>query len=129
MADPPRSVLMLAFQFPPYDESTGSQRTLAFIRHLPPLGWSPIVVTARETAYPKINPATLAAIPPVTTVLRAFAFDIKRTLSVKGIYPRVLSTPDRWNSWIFGGIATGMKAIRQHRPDVLWATFPTPSAI
>lgn len=120
---------MLAFQFPPYDESTGSQRTLAFVRHLPALGWSPVVITARESAYPRINPATLDSIPRGTTVLRAFAFDIKRALSVNGIYPRALSTPDRWNSWILGSIATGMRAIREHRPRALWATFPTPSAI
>jgi glycosyltransferase involved in cell wall biosynthesis len=129
MDSPGRRVLMLAFQFPPYDESTGSQRTLAFIRHLPALGWSPIVLTARTSAYPRINPATLDWIPPGTTVLRAFAFDIARTLSIKGIYPRTLCTPDRWNSWILGSIATGLKAVRALRPSALWATFPTPSAI
>lgn len=129
MDNPSRSVLMLAFQFPPYDESTGSQRTLAFIRHLPALGWSPVVITARESAYPRVNAATLDSVPAGTTVLRAFAFDIKRALSVKGIYPGMLSTPDRWNSWIIGSVATGLRAIRQYRPSVLWATFPTPSAI
>jgi len=129
MDTPPRRILMLAFQLPPFDQSTGSQRTLAFLRHLPALGWSPIVITARESAYPQTDPATLQSIPSGTTVLRAFAFDVARKLSIRGIYPRWLATPDRWNSWIFGSIATGLKAIRAHRPDVLWATFPTPSAI
>jgi glycosyltransferase involved in cell wall biosynthesis len=129
MDSPRRSVLMLAFQFPPYEESTGSQRTLAFIRHLPAFGWSPIVVTAQTSAYPRINPGTVESIPPGTTVFRAFAFDIKRTLSFRGIYPRALSTPDRWNSWIVGSIVTGLKAIREHKPSVLWATFPLPSAL
>jgi hypothetical protein len=129
MDSPPQRILMLAFQFPPYDQSTGSQRTLGFIRHLPALGWVPIVITARESAYPQTNPATLKSIPPGTTVLRAFGFDIARALSVRGIYPRVLATPDRWNSWIFGSVATGLKAARAYRPSALWATFPTPSAI
>jgi hypothetical protein len=124
-----RRVLMLAFQFPPYDESTGSQRILAFARHMPALGWSPIVITARTSAYPRINPATLDGIPPGTTVLRAFGFDVARTLSFKGIYPRAFGTPDRWNSWIAGSIATGWKAARVYKPSALWATFPTPSAI
>jgi glycosyltransferase involved in cell wall biosynthesis len=68
-------------------------------------------------------------IAPGTTVLRAFALDIARTLSFRGIYPRTLCTPDRWNSWIFGSVVTGLKAIRKHNPDALWATFPTPSAL
>jgi len=122
-------ILMLAFQFPPYDESTGSQRTLGFIRHLPDFGWSPIVITARESAYPRTNPATLKWIPQGTTVVRAFAFDIARVVSIRGAYPRVLCTPDRWNSWIFGSVAKGLKATRAQRPSALWATFPTPSAI
>jgi glycosyltransferase involved in cell wall biosynthesis len=129
MARSPRRVLMLAFQFPPYDQSTGSQRILSFLRHLPALGWLPLVITARESAYPQIDSAALKSIPPGATVLRAFGFDIARTLSIKGIYPRVLATPDRWNSWIFGSVVAGMKAVRSYKPSVLWATFPTPSAI
>ena len=129
MARSPRRVLMLAFQFPPYDQSTGSQRILAFLRHLPALGWSPVVITARESAYPQIDAAALKSIPPGATVLRAFGFDVARTLSIRGIYPRALATPDRWNSWILGSVVSGLKAVRAHKPSVLWATFPTPSAI
>jgi hypothetical protein len=129
MDGPPRRILMLAFQFPPYDQSTGSQRTLGFIRHLPALGWEPIVITARETAYPQTDPAALKSIPAGVTVLRAFAFDVARTLSLRGIYPSVLATPDRWNSWILGCLSTGLKATRTYKPSALWATFPTPSAI
>ncbi len=120
---------MLAFQFPPYSQSTGSQRTLAFIRHLPQFGWKPIVITARESAYPHIDNATLQDIPPGTEVLRAWGFDVARKLAVRGIYPRALATPDRWNSWIIGGVIAGLKAVREHRPAALWATFPTPSAL
>src|SRR5689334_14003052 len=126
---PSRRVLMLAFHFPPYDESTGAQRTLGFIRHLPALGWSPIVITAQESAYTRTDPATLKSIPPGTTVLRAFGFDVARRLSVRGVYPQVFATPDRWNSWIIGSVATGLKALRTYKPSALWATFPNPSAI
>ena len=129
MASATRRVLMLAFQFPPYDQSTGSQRTLAFIRHLPAFGWSPIVITARESAYPQTDSAALKSIPPGATVLRAFGFDVARRLSLRGIYPRFLATPDRWNSWILGCAVTGLRASRAHKPSALWATFPTPSAI
>ncbi|HTE39264.1 MAG TPA: hypothetical protein VK629_00455, partial [Steroidobacteraceae bacterium] len=126
---PSRRVLMLAFQFPPYDQSTGAQRVLSFIRHLPTKGWSPIVLTARESAYPQIDRSTLATIPEGTLVLRAFGFDVARTLSIRGIYPRALATPDRWNSWIVGSVFAGMRAIRNYRPAALWATFPTPSSL
>ena len=62
-----RRLLMLAFQFPPHDQSTGAQRTLSFVRHLPASDWSPIVITARESAYPQTDPATLKTIPSGTT--------------------------------------------------------------
>jgi glycosyltransferase involved in cell wall biosynthesis len=124
-----RRLLMLAFQFPPHDQSTGAQRTLSFVRHLPASDWSPIVITARESAYPQTDPATLKTIPSGTTVLRAFAFDVARTLSLRGIYPQALATPDRWNSWIFGSVAAGLRAVREYQPAAIWATFPIPSAI
>jgi glycosyltransferase involved in cell wall biosynthesis len=123
------AVLMLAFQFPPFAESTGRLRTLSFVRHLPDEGWLPIVVSGRERAYAARDPRTLSEIPPDTVVIRAWGFDVSRAVSIRGIYPRWIATPDRWNTWALGAFFSGLAAVRAHRPRVLWATFPTPSAL
>src|SRR5882672_5246391 len=125
----PSAVLMLALQFPPFSQSTGRLRTLSFVRHLPWHGWKPVVITARISAYPEVDERTLADVPGDTTVVRAWGFDIARTLSIRGAYPRWFATPDRWNSWALGAIAAGLSAVRTFRPRVLWATFPVPSAL
>ena len=126
---PGKSLLMFAFYFPPFGQSTGRQRTLSFVRHLPAAGWRPVVVTARESAYTATDARTLSEIPPGTTVLRAWGFDIGKVTSIAGVYPRWLATPDRWNSWAFGAFRAGIAAARRYRARALWATFPAPSAL
>ena len=42
---------MVAFHFPPLAGSSGIQRTLRFVQHLPALGWEPIVLSAHPRAY------------------------------------------------------------------------------
>src|SRR5258705_2397874 len=99
------------------------------MRHLPELGWTPILITARESAYSQTDPDTLREVPLNATIIRAFAMDVARTIAVYGAYPRILAWPDRWNSWIIGSVVAGLKAIRAYRPIALWVTFPTPSAL
>lgn len=124
-----KTVLLIAFHFPPYAASTGRMRTLSLVRHLPTLGWTPVVLTARQHAYDAVNEKTLAEIPATATVLRARGFDIKQRLSFKGRYVGWMATPDRWNSWCIGALYTGWKALKRYRPDLIWATFPLPSAV
>ena len=122
-------VLMFALQFPPYGLSTGRLRTLGFLRHLPATGWVPIVVTAREAAFADQDAKTLADVPKGARVIRASGGDLARFLSVRGMYPRWVATPDRWNVWAVGAAIAGLKAVKTHRVDALWATFPVPSAV
>jgi hypothetical protein len=124
-----RSVLMFAFHFPPFGQSTGRQRTLSFVRHLPAANWRPIVITACESAYPAINVRTLSEIPVGTAVIRAWGADIAHVASIRGIYPRWLATPDRWNTWAIGAARKGIVAARTYLAQALWATFPIPSAL
>jgi hypothetical protein len=42
---------MIAYHFPPLAGSSGIQRTLRFVQHLPALGWQPLVLTASRQAY------------------------------------------------------------------------------
>ncbi|MES2316915.1 MAG: polysaccharide deacetylase family protein [Pseudomonadota bacterium] len=117
-------VLLTAFHFPPQAASSGIQRTLSFSRHLGGNGWDPMVLSASPRAYSVQNPSQLASVPAGLVVRRAFALDTKRHLGIKGRYPEALALPDRWVSWLFAGVPTGLSMIRKYRPQVLWSTFP-----
>jgi glycosyltransferase involved in cell wall biosynthesis len=126
---PASRVLMFALQFPPYALSTGRLRTLGFMRHLPASGWIPTVVTAREQAFPDREVRSNGDVPKGARIIRAPGVDLARTVSLRGLHPGWLATPDRWNTWAIGAAIAGVKAARLHRVDALWATFPVPSAL
>lgn len=123
-----RRVLMVAFQFPPFAMSSGVQRTLRFVQHLPHSGWQPIVLSAHPRAYGATSDDLLAQIPADTVVQRAFALDASRHLAVAGRYPGFLGRPDRWRSWALGAVPAGLRLIRRYRPDVIWSTYPIATA-
>ena len=124
-----RSALMVAFHFPPFAQSSGSIRSLSFVRHLPDHDWHPIVLTARDHAYPEVDQLSLAMVPPHSSIVRAPGLDIARHLAIAGRYPTWLATPDRWNTWALAAFIAGLVCIRRHDPAVLWATFPIASAL
>jgi glycosyltransferase involved in cell wall biosynthesis len=119
---------MIAFHFPPFAISSGVQRTLRFVQHLPAHGWQPLVLSAHPRAYVATSDALLGQIPPETVVERAFALDAARHLSIGGRYPGFLARPDRWRSWAFAAVAAGLRLVRQHRPEVIWSTYPIATA-
>lgn len=119
-----KRVLMVAFHFPPFAGSSGVQRTLRFVQHLPAYGWEPIVLTAHPRAYDATNSDLLCEVPAGVVVERAFALDTARHLAVGRRYPGALARPDRWCTWRFAAVAAGLRLIRRHRPDMLWSTFP-----
>jgi glycosyltransferase involved in cell wall biosynthesis len=123
-----KRILMIAYHFPPLAGSSGIQRTLRFVQHLPEFGWEPIVLTTRPFAYERTSDDLLADIPAGTIVSRAFALDTARHLSIAKRYPGFLARPDRWMSWKFDGIRRGLKLIRQYRPQVIWSTYPIATA-
>jgi glycosyltransferase involved in cell wall biosynthesis len=124
----PRRVLMIAFHFPPLNGSSGIQRTLRFVQHLPPLGWQPIVLSAHPRAYASTADDLLGEVPADTVVKRAFALDTARHLSIAGRYPQALALPDRWATWELGAVPAGLNLIRRYRPDVIWSTYPIATA-
>lgn len=125
----PKRVLMIAFHFPPCKGSSGSLRALNFARHLPKHGWDPVILSASSRAYQKVGSDQLNDIPSDVPVYRAFALDSARHFSIKGRYPSWAALPDRWVTWIAGGVPTGLRLIRKYRPRVLWVTYPTASAL
>ena len=123
-----KRVLMVAYHFPPLAGSSGIQRTLRFVQHLPKFGWQPLVLSTNTRAYERISHDLDADLPSGTVVRRAFALDSARHLSLWGRHVGALARPDRWMSWKFDGVRQGMKMIRDFRPDVLWSTYPIATA-
>lgn len=123
-----RKALMVAFHFPPLTGSSGVQRTLRFVQHLPELGWQPIVLSAHSRAYANTSPDLMKEVPAGTVVERAFALDTARHLALAGRFPGFLARPDRWCSWALGAVPAGMRLIRKYRPDLIWSTYPIATA-
>lgn len=123
-----KRVLMVAFHFPPYAGSSGVQRALRFVQHLPEFGWQATVLSADARAYESTSDELLAAIPAHTTVERAFALDAAKHFSICGRYLGITAVPDRWSTWRFAAVRSGARLIEQWRPDVIWSTYPIPTA-
>lgn len=123
-----KSVLLIAFHFPPIQGSSGVQRTLRFAEYLPEFGWRPIVLTIDPRAYEATVASTSNAIPPDLEVHRAFGLDAARHLSVFGRYPRMLALPDRWATWRLAAVRRAMQIIRRQKVDAVWSTFPIATA-
>ena len=119
---------MIAYHFPPLAGSSGIQRTLRFVQHLPSLGWQPLVLSAYPRAYEKTSDDLLADVPVGTVVRRAFALDTARHLQVAGRYLGWMARPDRWMSWKFDAIRQGLRLIDEFKPDVIWSTYPIATA-
>jgi glycosyltransferase involved in cell wall biosynthesis len=124
----PKPILMIAYHFPPLAGSSGIQRTLRFVQHLPSFGWQPAVLTASPHAYERTSDDLLADVPPSTVVRRAFALDTARHLAFKGRYLGAMARPDRWVSWRFDAVRQGMKLIAALKPKAIWSTYPIATA-
>ena len=123
-----RSVLIIAFHFPPCGGGSGMHRTVSLTRHLPALGWNPIVVTTTPKAHGIQDAAQELGAPTATTIRRARAFDARRWLSVAGRYPAFLAVPDRWLSWLPFAYRAGRQLIEAYRPSVIMSTYPIATA-
>ena len=123
-----KTVLMVAFHFPPFAGSSGVQRTLRFVQHLPAFGWQPLVLTAHPRAYEARSDDLLADVAPSVHVERAFALDTARHLAVAGRYPGALARPDRWMTWQLDAVTRGARMIERFRPSVIWSTYPIATA-
>src|SRR5688572_14047263 len=124
-----RRVIVVAYHFPPLAGSSGVQRTLRFVQHLPRFGWQPIVLTCRRRAYEQVRDDDLVAdVGKGTVVERAFALDSARHLAIGGRYPGWLARPDRWISWWPGAVIAGTRLLAQHRPDAIFSTYPIATA-
>lgn len=123
-----KKLLMIAYHFPPLAGSSGIQRTLRFVQHLPKFGWDPVVLSAHPRAYERCDSDLLKEIPTNTRVERAQAWDTARHFSFRGRYLGTMAQPDRWISWKFDGVRRGMQLIKELNPAAIWSTYPIASA-
>lgn len=123
-----KRVLVIAYHFPPLAGSSGVQRTLRFVQHLPRHGWTAVVLTCQPRAYDEVKTDLLADIPAGTIVQRAPALDTARHLAVAGRYPAWLARPDRWITWWPGAVWAGRGLIRRLRPSAIYSTYPIATA-
>ncbi len=123
-----KRLLVVAFHFPPVQGSSGVFRTLSFARHLKESGWDVTVLTVNPRAYENWSPGNLRLIPEDLKVVRAPALDARRHLAIFGRYPGFLAVPDRWQTWIATGVLAGLWHVWGNRPDVIFSTYPIPSA-
>jgi hypothetical protein len=119
---------MIAFHFPPCAGSSGLQRTLAFAREAAANDWRPLVLTLNRHAYPEVRDDQLADIPPAAVIRRTVALDAARHLAIAGRYWSRLAIPDRWRSWRWTAVSAGVRLVREHRPSVIWSTYPIATA-
>ena len=123
-----KRALLIAYHFPPIRGSSGIQRTLKFATYLREHGWQPIILTVHPRAYAATGEDQMAEIPEDMVVERAFALDTSRHLAIRGSYVGWLAHPDRYVTWLAGGLWSGMRLIRKYRPEVLWSTYPVATA-
>lgn len=123
-----KRVLMVAYHFPPLAGSSGIQRALRFVQHLPAFGWLPLVLTIRPSAYERTSLDLDSAIPSGTIVCRAFGLDTARHLAIGGRYAAWTARPDRWMTWRFDAVRRGLQMIREFKPQALWSTYPIATA-
>ena len=120
-------ILMIAADYPPC-LSAGVQRTYHFAENLYKAGWQPLVLTAHPRVYQKLDHVIQVSEGIKPFIKRAFALDASKHLAVKGKYFSFLENPDKIASWYHHGWRLGLKMIHEHHPDVLWSTFPVPTA-
>ena len=119
-----KTILIIAFHFPPAAMSSGHLRTLGFVKYLPSFDWNPVVLSAHARAYPRIDATSEELIPQGCLVHRAFALDARRHFGIRGKYPDFLAQPDRWSSWWPVAVWQGLRLIRKYNIRVIWSTYP-----
>lgn len=123
-----RTLLVVAFHYPPDNSSTGVLRTLKFTRYLLDHSWRSIVLTVPDALYHNRDERLLAEVPPEIEVVRVPCRDVKDQWGIRGRYPAWLAVPDRYGSWRRPAVQAGLEIIARNKIHALYTTYPVPSA-
>jgi len=124
----PRPLLMVAYHYPPEGGASGVLRALKFSKYLPAGGYTPHILTLRESSYVTRDEGLKRSIPPEAVVHRTFALDASRHFAIRGRYPSLLAVPDRFVSWLPFGLARGLSIVRREGIRAIYSTSPIPTA-
>jgi hypothetical protein len=146
--DEMRTVLMLAYVFPPFFSIGGSIRAVKFAKYLPALGWRPLVLTIddrRETVSQRRegSASLLEEIPAEAHIYRTSSGEPAAHIQQKGREAReksrlaapiinLLSRLRRWAyrhlllpdahiTWLPAALRHGRRIVRDEGVDVIWA--------
>jgi len=123
-----KSLLMVAYHYPPDGSSSGVLRSLKFSRYLPAHGWRPHVLTLRESVYPVRDETLKAQIPGEVTLHRTAGWDTARHFAIRGRHLEWMAIPDSYISWLPFAVRRGLQVIRGTTIDALFSTSPKPTA-
>jgi glycosyltransferase involved in cell wall biosynthesis len=126
-----RRVLMFAYYFPPLGGG-GVQRTAKYVKYLPSEGFDPIVVTGTTRGFFLRDAGLSRDVPPGTLIRRARALPLQTAqwkldglLRRVGIPTRLVNEalwPDNHIGWLPAAVLGGLRAVRDHQPEVLYST-------
>ena len=124
-----KRVLMVAYHFPPLAGSSGIQRTLRFVQHLPDFGWEPTVLTAHPRAYERTSDDLLRDVPAGSRVEARVCLDAARHLVARRAAIRA-----SWRART-AGLRGGSRAsppacasFGMATPQAIWSTYPIATA-
>ena len=119
-----KKVLLIALEYAPC-RSAGVQRTLRFAEFLKEFGWQPIVLTATDNIYQRRDDTLVA---PDCPTVRAKCEDASVKFAINGKYFQWMTLPDKYWPWYFDAVRQGCRLIEEHKPDVIWSTYPVLTA-
>jgi glycosyltransferase involved in cell wall biosynthesis len=122
-----RRVLVIIFHYAPSNTS-GALRTLKLVKYLADYGWGASVLTVPLAQYETIDLGLLQEQPPSARVHRAPCFDARSVFGIRGKYPALVAVPDRYVSWLPGGVCAALRLLRAHEISVVLSTSPVPTA-
>lgn len=122
-----RSVLFVCKDFWPA-QSASAHCTQSLAEELPPLGWTPSILTAHPRVHGHLDTTTQIDPALRERVFPVFALDNKKHLGVGGRYFAATDRPDRFATWQAGAAFQGPGLVKRLRPDAIVSVYPVASA-
>jgi glycosyltransferase involved in cell wall biosynthesis len=151
-----KKALMLAYVFPPFFSVGGSIRAVKFAKYLPEFGWDPMILTIDdsreyESQRREGSESLLKELPESVRIFRTTAGEAPVEVLERGRAARQRSRllgpvisglgrlrgwaqanlllPDEHITWLPFAVRAGRRIVREHRPDVIFATCPPHSVV
>lgn len=147
-----KKVLIITYYWPP-SGGPGVQRVLKFVKYLPALGWTPIILTVADGEYPAIDETLEAEIPEECIVYKTSFFEptqiYRRFTGMKAedkipvavvseksttwkkklaAYVRLnFFIPDAKIGWLRPAVKQGLQIIEEHQPEIIFSSSPPPT--